>query len=619
MLQNSDKENLVLQHFLIRRVRKTQNIFLWRRKIQMERWVLLQKGADYRRIAEKYHISPRLACLIRNRNIVGDEEMNMYLNGSLEELNDGLLMRDMDKAAQILLEKIREGSKIRVIGDYDIDGINASYILMKGLKTLGADVDTDIPDRMKDGYGLNKNLIDRAMEDGVDTIVTCDNGIAAAGEIAYGKELGMTLIVTDHHEVPYEEGQKKTYILPPADAVVDPKRADCEYPFKGLCGAAVAYKLIEVLMNITGNDTKEIEYLIENVAIATVGDVMDLIGENRVFVKYGLEMLKKTKNLGLQALMECTQIDKDRLSAYHIGFVLGPCLNASGRLDTAKRALEMLSAETKKEADILAGDLKALNDSRKEMTLQAVEEAIEKIEGSSLKEDTVLVVYLPNCHESLAGIVAGRIRERYYKPTFVLTKAEEGVKGSGRSIDAYHMYEKLNQCKNLLTKFGGHKLAAGLSLKEENIEKLRTRLNECAGLSVEDLMEKVSIDMQMPFFSATEELVEELELLEPFGKGNAKPLFAERNVEILGAHIIGKNKNVVKFQLKDQNQTTIEGIYFGDVEKLYSYMEETFGKTRTEEAFRGRISGIAMSFTYYPQINEYMGRKNVQIVIKNYR
>ena len=287
----------------------------------MERWVLLQKGADYRRIAEKYHISPRLACLIRNRNIVGDEEMNMYLNGSLEELNDGLLMRDMDKAAQILLEKIREGSKIRVIGDYDIDGINASYILMKGLKTLGADVDTDIPDRMKDGYGLNKNLIDRAMEDGVDTIVTCDNGIAAAGEIAYGKELGMTLIVTDHHEVPYEEGQKKTYILPPADAVVDPKRADCEYPFKGLCGAAVAYKLIEVLMNITWNDTKEIEYLIENVAIATVGDVMDLIGENRVFVKYGLEMLKKTKNLGLQALMECTQIDKDRLSAYHIGFV----------------------------------------------------------------------------------------------------------------------------------------------------------------------------------------------------------------------------------------------------------------------------------------------------------
>lgn len=586
----------------------------------MERWVLLQKGADFKRIAEKFHISPRLACLIRNRDVVGDEELDLYLNGTIEELGDGLLMKDMDKAAQIILEKIRDGEKIRVIGDYDIDGINASYILMEGLKLLGADVDTDIPDRMKDGYGLNKNLIDRAVEDGVDTIVTCDNGIAAAAEIAYGKDLGMTVVVTDHHEVPYEENEEgKRYLLPPADAVVDPKRVDCEYPFKGLCGAAVAYKLIEVLMNITGENTKKIEHLIENVAIATVGDVMDLVGENRVFVKHGLEMLKTTKNPGLQALMDCTQIDKERLSAYHIGFILGPCLNASGRLDTAKRALEMLSAKSKKEADVLAGDLKALNDSRKEMTLQAVEEAVRMIEGSSFKEDPVLVIYLPECHESLAGIVAGRIRERYYKPTFVLTRAEEGVKGSGRSIEAYHMYEKLNQCKDLLTKFGGHKLAAGLSLEEKNVELLRRRLNEKAELSEKDLMEKVSIDMQMPFLAVTEELVDELELLEPFGKGNARPLFAERNVEVLQARIIGKNKNVVKFHLKDQNQTTLEGIYFGDVDKLYHYMEETFGQKATQETFLGKFSGITMAFTYYPQINEYMGRKNVQIVIRNYR
>ena len=473
---------------------------------------------------------------------------------------------------------------------------------------------------MKDGYGLNKSLIDRALDDGIDTIITCDNGIAATEEIAYGKEMGMTIIVTDHHEVPYEDREGvRYYKLPPADAVVDPKQEMCMYPFKELCGAAVAYKLVEALLEVNGKDVEDVDYLMENVAVATVGDVMDLVGENRIFVKQGLEMLKHTRNLGLKALMECNGLETKRLSAYHIGFVIGPCLNASGRLDTAKRALELLCARTKKEADILAGDLKALNDSRKEMTQIAVEEAISQVEENGMQENSVLVVYLPHCHESLAGIVAGRIRERYYKPVFVLTSAKEGIKGSGRSIEAYHMYEKLNECKEFLTKFGGHKLAAGLSMKEADLEAFRNKLNAKADLSREDLTEKVLIDMQMPFLGVTQALVEELQLLEPFGKGNTKPVFAERNVEFLKAWILGKNRNILKFRVKDANQTEMDAIYFGDAEKMIDYMEKQFGKRATEQVFAGGAAGIKMAVTYYPGINEYMGRKSLQITILNYR
>ena len=389
----------------------------------MEKWFITMKKADFNQIAREYHISPILARLIRNRDIIGDEAVDFYLNGTIADLYDGMLMKDMDRAVEILSEKIREEKRIRVIGDYDIDGVNATYILQQGLSELGADVDTDIPDRIKDGYGLNIDLIDRAIDDGIDTIITCDNGIAAAEEIAYGKENGLTIVVTDHHEVPYVEmNGEKEYILPRADAVVDPHRADCEYPFKGLCGAAVAYKLVEALYNVMQRDPEDADYLMENVAIATVGDVMDLTGENRIFVKQGLEMLKRTQNPGLKALIECTGVDVERLNAYHIGFVLGPCINASGRLDTAKRALDLLNARTRREAVMLAEDLKALNDSRKEMTERGVEEAVRMIESTSLKDDRVLVVYLPSCHESIAGIIAGRIREKYYKPVFVLTR-----------------------------------------------------------------------------------------------------------------------------------------------------------------------------------------------------
>ena len=571
----------------------------------MEKWFVMRKGAPFQEIAEKFHIHPILARLIRNRDVIGDDAIEQYLNGTIADLYDGMLMKDMDKAVDILMEKIRENKKIRIIGDYDIDGINSTYILLEGLKYLGADVDSDIPDRMKDGYGLNRVLIDRAFDADVDTIITCDNGIAAKEEIAYGKRLGMTIIITDHHEVPYEEDDGvKQYLLPAADAVVDPKREDCEYPFKHLCGAGVAYKLVEALFESMGADVEDVDYLMENVAIATVGDVMDLVGENRIFVKQGLEMLKRTRSLGLKALIECTGVDVERLSAYHIGFIIGPCLNASGRLDTAKRALELLSARTRKEADVLAGDLKALNDSRKDMTMIAVEDAVKVVEETSVKEDKVLVIYLPECHESLAGIVAGRMRERYNKPTFILTKGESGLKGSGRSIETYHMYEGLNKCKHLLTKFGGHKLAAGLSLEEENLQEFRELINAESNLSDDDLIPRISIDMQLPLCYVTEGLVDELELLEPFGKGNQKPVFVEKELEILSSRIIGKNRNVAKMQVRDRAGSVVDAVYFGDTERFMDYYSEKGGKA---------------AFTFYPTINEYQGRKSLQIVIQNYQ
>lgn len=570
----------------------------------MEKWFIKMKKADFQAIAEKYHISPILARLIRNRDVIEEGEIENYLNGTTADLYDGMRMKDMGKAVAILAEKIQKKAAIRIIGDYDIDGVNATYILQEGLTNLGAHVDTDIPDRIRDGYGLNKMLIDRALDDGIDTIVTCDNGIAAREEISYGKEQGLTIIVTDHHEVPYlETGEGREYQIPDADAVVDPHQADCAYPFKGLCGAGVAYKLLQALYQSINRNHSEIEYFIENVAIATVGDVMDLCGENRIFVRQGLERLKQTRNEGLKALIECTGVPVERLNAYHIGFVLGPCINASGRLDTAKRALDLLNAKNRSEAAILAGDLKALNDSRKEMTEKGVMKAMELIENTSLSEDKVLVVYLPDCHESIAGIIAGRIREKYYRPVFVLTRAEDGVKGSGRSIEGYHMFEEMCKCRSLFTKFGGHKLAAGLSLKEENVELFRKTINELSNLSEDDLTEKVSIDMQLPLPYISEKLILELDKLEPYGKGNPKPLFVEKNLRVISPRIIGKNHNVLKFQVVDERGIRMDAIYFGDVQACMEYIRQR----------------DKMAFTYYPTINEYMGKRSLQMTVVNYR
>lgn len=571
----------------------------------MERWVLLRKGADFEAISKKFHISPRLASLIRNRDVIGDEAINQYLNGTIVELYDGMQMKGMPQAVEILTEKIRDREKIRVIGDYDCDGINATYILLEGLEKLGAKVDSDIPDRIKDGYGLNQHLIDRAHEDGIDTIITCDNGIAAAKEIEYGKALGMTIIVTDHHEVPYKENEAgRRYILPPADAVVDPRQEGCEYPFKGLCGAAVAYKLVEALCEANGQDVADLDYLLENVAIATVADVMDLTEENRILVKQGLEMLKRTSNLGLRALIQCIGLEGKKIQAYHIGFILAPCLNASGKLDTAKRALALLRAKTEREADMLAGDLKALNESRRDMTDRVVDEAMAKVEQTDIRGDKVLVIYLPDCHESLAGLVAGRVRENYYRPVFVLTDSEDGVKGSGRSIESYSMYEELTGCGDLLTKFGGHPMAAGLSLDKENVEKFKRRLNDQCTLSEEELTEKVVIDMELPFAAITEHFIEELEYMEPFGKGNTKPVFAARGVAMQHVKIIGKNKNVAKATAIDAAGNRMEAICFHDAQEFAERCERNNGK---------------MSITFYPGINEFRGERQIQIVITHYR
>ena len=569
----------------------------------MEKWVVAAKKADFNQIGQQFHIDPVIARLIRNRDVIGDEKIREYLLGTVDEIPSPWLMKDMEKAVDILKKKIQQQARIRIIGDYDIDGVTSTYILLKGLTRIGADVDTYIPDRVADGYGIHEHLIDRAEADGIDTIVTCDNGIAAAAEIQTAKDKGMAVIVTDHHEIPYrEENGERKVILPPADAILNPKQYDCPYPNKNLCGAVVAFKYITALYECFDVPQKELEDYYELVAIATVGDVMDLQGENRILVKEGLRRLKNTKNKGLQELIRANALEDARITAYHIGFVLGPCINASGRLDTAARSLALLNAQTKEEAAKLAGDLTALNQSRKALTEKGKEEAIQLIETTELKNDRVLVVYLPDCHESLAGIIAGRIREKYHKPAFVLTKGEKSAKGSGRSIESYSMYEELVKCADLMVQFGGHPMAAGLSIEEENIEKFRRQLNENCTLTEEDLRPKVVIDVPMPVSYITKELIEQISLLEPFGKVNTKPIFAQKGLRVLDSSIIGKNKNVVKLKLLDPQGVTMEGIYFGEAEDFANFIRQK----------------DTISVTYYPEINRFRGRESLQIIIQNY-
>lgn len=569
----------------------------------MEKWVVCTKKADFYGIAEKFRINPVIARLIRNRDVIGDEKIQEYLHGTLADLPSGRKMKDLEKAAEILEKKIQEGCRIRIIGDYDIDGVTSTTILLKGLKRLGAKVDTCIPDRIKDGYGINEHLISKALEDGIDTIVTCDNGIAAYNEITEAKESGMTVVITDHHDVPFRDTKNgRKWIIPPADAVVNPKQQNCPYPNKNLCGAVVAWKLIWIMYENAGIPTEEILTFTELAAVATVGDVMDLQGENRIIVKEGLHQLSHTETPGLKALIQVNNLEHAEISSYHVGFVLGPCINASGRLDTASRALKLLCEQDPVEAARLAGDLIALNESRKAMTEQGKEEAIEKVENSDLKNDRVLVIYLPDCHESLAGIIAGRIRELYNKPVFVLTKGEKSAKGSGRSIEAYSMYEELVKCRDFMEQFGGHPMAAGLSIKEENIERFRKRLNENCTLTEEDLRPKVVIDVPMPVSYISRELVEQLSLLEPFGKGNVKPLFAQKNLSVLNLRIFGKNHNVAKMKLTDGSGTSVDAVYFGEAEKFVEFVK----------------SHERISVTYYPEINSYQGRETLQAVIRNY-
>lgn len=569
----------------------------------MEKWVVAAKKADFYSIGQKFHIDPVIARLIRNRDVIGEEKIREYLSGTVEELPSPWLMKDMKKAVVILRKKIEEQARIRIIGDYDIDGVTSTYILLKGLRRVGAKVDTYIPDRVADGYGIHEHLIVKAQEDGIDTIVTCDNGIAAAAEIRMAKEKGMTVIVTDHHEIPYiENGEEREMVLPPADAILNPKQYDCDYPNKNLCGAVVAFKYISALYEDFQIPLRELKEYYEFAAIATVGDVMDLQGENRILVKEGLRCLKNTKNLGLHELICANGLEDADISAYHIGFVLGPCINASGRLDTAARSLALLCAENRDEAARLAGDLTALNQSRKALTEKGKEEAIRLVETTDLKEDNVLVIYLPECHESLAGIIAGRIREKYHKPALVLTKGETCVKGSGRSIEGYSMFEELVKCADLMIQFGGHPMAAGLSIKEENVEILRERLNQNCRLTPEDLRPKVVIDVPMPISYITKELIGQISLLEPFGKGNTKPIFAQKGLRVLDSNILGKNKNVAKVRLLDPQGTVMEGVYFGEAEEFLHFVERK----------------DTISVTYYPEINTFRGREGLQIIIQNY-
>ena len=569
------------------------------------------KRADFNGLAKELGVSPVSVRIMRTRGMETKEAMERYLYGTLDGLYDGALMKNMGEAVNVLIKKLREEKRIRIIGDYDIDGVCASYLLLTGLRRAERElgkgtgpagstrIDYEIPDRVRDGYGINEAIIRQAAADGVDTLVTCDNGIAAAKEIALAKGLGMTVVVTDHHEVPVEEERQ---VLPPADVVVDPKQEGETYPFREICGAVVAYKLVEKLYEASGVPREEWRELLEFAAIATVGDVMRLQDENRILVKYGLKQMARTRNLGLRKLVEKTGLDITDLSAYHIGFVIGPCLNAGGRLQTAKAALRLFLSEDEAEAERLAEELKELNDIRKDMTKKGEDEAIAQVETQYM-EDKVLVVFLPDCHESLAGIIAGRVREHFHKPSIVLTRSGDMVKGSGRSIEPYHMFRELTKVRELLPKFGGHPMAAGLSIKEEDVPEFRRRLNENAVLTEEDFIPRVWIDVPMPLEYVTEGLVEELKRLEPFGQGNEKPLFAQKGLMIRSFRVLGKNRNVVKLGLVTDTGLSMDGLLFGDGDAI---QRELAGKDRID-------------IVYYPDINEYNGNRTLQAVIRNYK
>ncbi len=566
-------------------------------------WRVYAKRADFKGIAGRYGIDQVIARIIRNRDICGDAAIDMYLNGDINDMHNPESMKDAVLSVDIITQKIKDKCKIRIIGDYDIDGICSIYILYKGLMAAGADVDYVVPHRINDGYGINEHLIDNAINEGIDTIITCDNGIAAYNQVKYAKENGLTVIVTDHHDVPFDEvNGVKEYRVPPADAVVNPKQEDCQYPFRLLCGAGVAYKLISLIYERLRIDTKDMEEYREFMAIATVGDIVDLIDENRVVVKYGLKHIAHTVNTGLKALVEECGVDINNISSYHIGFVIGPCLNASGRLDTARKAIELMLCKNTEEAHNMARELITLNTERKQMTEDETSKAIELVEKNDMLKDRVLVIYLPDCHESIAGIIAGRIKERYYRPTFVITNAEEGAKGSGRSIEGYNMYEEINKCKNVLTKYGGHPMAAGLSLETADIDVFRKMLNDNATLDDSDLIPKTWIDVPMPVGYASMGLVGQLKLLEPFGKGNEKPVFADRDLYVKTASIIGKNRNVLKMQLETKEGYIVQAVQFGISDK------DPVPK-----------AGSRILIVYYPDINVYNGVSSLQIIIKEWK
>ena len=580
----------------------------------------MNKGADFKSIGLKYGIDQVTARIIRNRDIVEDEDIRLFLQGDLSDCHDPALMKDGDKLTDILIKKINEGASIRIVGDYDIDGVMATFILKKAMDELGANVSYVIPDRINDGYGLNVRIIDDAYGDGIDTILTCDNGIAAIQEISHAKELGMCVLVTDHHEIPFEKinGEKK-YILSDADAIVDPHQKDCNYPYKNLCGAAVAWKMMCLLFKKLGKQTGILDEMLENVAFATVGDIMDLNGENRILVKEGLKRIHNTKNIGMRALISQCGLMAEQVESYHFGYVLGPCINASGRLDTATRALQMLLEEDENTASLIASELCVLNEERKELTKAGVDEAIRQYEECGYKDDTVVVIYMPEVHESIAGIIAGRVREYCHKPVFILTKSGDKVKGSGRSIEEYSMYEEMCKVKDIFFKFGGHPMAAGLSIEADMVDEFRRRINENSTLTEQDLMEKVKIDVPMPVSYVTKELVREFEILAPFGKGNPRPVFADKNMYISRMWIIGKNQNVLRLSMVSADGKPVSAIYFGDIDTFIGYLSEKFSSEDVDLAMRGRQNRLVISVVYAPKINSFRDEENLQFEIQFYQ
>lgn len=585
-----------------------------------EKWLLRNKKVDLKAMSEKYKISQLLCKLMVNRDIIDENIINSYINPVYKYLHSPKTMKDVVIAVDIIKRKIQENKKIRIIGDYDVDGIISVFILYTALKKCGANVDYEIPDRIKDGYGINENIVKVAYDEGVDTIITCDNGISAIDQIQYAKDLGLTVIVTDHHDVPFiEEDGVRTFLSSQADAIINPKQIECEYKFKSICGAGVAFKLMEALYEEIGMDKEECYKLIEFVAIATVCDVVDLIDENRIFVKNGLEMLNNSKNIGINALKKACGLEDKEITAYHLGFVIGPCLNASGRLDSAKKGLELLLMEDDEEAKNLAQEIVDLNDARKNMTKEGVDRAINIIDSTDINNDNILVVYIPDIHESLAGIVAGRVKEKYNKPTIILTKSEEGVKGSARSIEEYNMFEGLLACKELLDKFGGHPMAAGLSLQEDKVDELRIALNNKCELTDEDLTRKIMIDSSLPLEYLNLHLIEELNVLEPFGKGNSKPVFGVRDAKITRAMLLGKDKNVLKLKLLTNNNITIDAMIFNDLENFESKIIEKYGNEELDNLYNKSNNNISMDFTFYPSINEWNGNKSIQIVVNGIR
>ncbi len=572
-------------------------------------------------MSQSLGVSELICRVLVNRGILENDIAQRFINPSLDALYDGRSMKDLEKGVSIIKNKIVTNKRIRIIGDYDVDGVISTFILYKALTRCGAKVDYVIPHRIFDGYGINNNIIEKANEEGIDTIITCDNGISALEQIKYAKELGITVIITDHHDVPFIEDADSNRIplIPEADAIIDMKQADCQYPFKLLCGAGVAYKFIQVLYHEMDIPKKEEEAFYEFLAIATVCDVVDLSGENRIFVKNGLSVIGKSANIGLNALMEQTGILGKEIGVYHLGFIIGPCINASGRLDCAIKGLELLLCEDREEAVRMAQELHSLNTERKNMTLLGVEEAVATIENSDLKKDKVLVVYRPHIHESIAGIIAGKIREKYNVPTFILTDSEDVVKGSGRSIELYNMFEELQKCKQLLTRFGGHPMAAGFSLERDNVETLRKQLNELVMLTEDDLIPKVYIDAVTPIDTINLTLAEELMILEPYGKGNSKPLFADKNISVSRATVLGANRNVLKVRLLSNNKKYVDCIYFGNIQDFDEYIVEKFGEQELSKMYNGLTNNIKLDMIFHIDVNEYNGNRSVQLIMQYYR